>query len=445
MKIQNKKVFPQRRWYPMTIPQRTLFSAQLVTIEPKAVKEFNVISWFFSVKGDVDIAALERSYNELVRQHDALRLRMMLSPIGHYQTVMPFEYVSLSHVKLPDRKSLDSAITAYRKKMPVPTRRKKLTDAMIFTYPEGATLFIRCSHYCFDGFSIGIAAKYLKSYYESFVKHEEPELLDPKCSIVHFTAADYQYRHTHRHADDIRFWKAKHHAHPDYRHALTKRKLHGEVGCSRFVISDARYTAAMARSKALMLPLSFFLESIGALALYQLTGNTDFCFSQIAQERAAYFEKQTIGCMMFTFLAFYTIDPEQSVEEFFKTSYLNYLDTFKHGTITPVERLFLSLGSTIKNRDFNFYSIMVSALDLPKIKDEGYTYGILSHGNLPHQIYCTITDDHVNEAKLLIDYQAKRLTPEQLDMFWKKYTAILDHVLESAAAYTVKELYKNTK
>lgn len=427
MKINKKR-------FPLSIPQRILLSSQLYTVEPNRVFNFNVLNWYYTIKGDYDIACIEKAYNRLIMENDALRTRFVVSAGGLRQYIDDFQY---EHIEIchTDKTGLtEEDLAEYLPKIQLPRIIKgQQHRAMLLTYCGGAVLLVRFGHYCFDGFSLGLAVSYLTEYYETLLRGEKLGDLDKKRSIESYLEENSKYRESDKHREHVKYWKDAFKEHKSFCLPIPRRKLNGDATGIKILIDGEKYRKLTEYAKSVNLPVSFIANNVIALTIAKLTNKKEFALANIVHGRSKFVRKQQIGCMMNTFLMFYTIDSEEKINDFFQNKYMEYLDSFKNGTITPVECLLASWKTAIKCMDPNYYGIMISTLDFSaaNIDREKYGFGLIRHQNLPHQLYCCIEEDSEIGLTLVLNYQIRRFSKTDIDKITKAYLDIMDSVIDS--------------
>ena len=72
--MKNHKI--EKDIYPLSDSQKLLMWSQVFTLEPKAVKENNILSFYFLIPNNCSLKALERAFNLVVQNNDSLRLKI---------------------------------------------------------------------------------------------------------------------------------------------------------------------------------------------------------------------------------------------------------------------------------------------------------------------------------------------------------------------------------
>jgi amino acid adenylation domain-containing protein len=139
------------------------------------------------VRGPLDEAALERSLQEIIRRHEALRAKFFLVDGAPRQAIAPAAEAVLASIDL-------RALAAARRE---PEARRLLEEEAVraFDLAQGALLRARLiflgdqeyflglftHHLAADAWSMGIVARELWLFYESYRRGRAPNLAPPRC------------------------------------------------------------------------------------------------------------------------------------------------------------------------------------------------------------------------------------------------------------------------
>ncbi|HEY9848381.1 MAG TPA: amino acid adenylation domain-containing protein, partial [Leptolyngbyaceae cyanobacterium] len=178
--------------YPLSFAQQRLwFLYQLAPDNP-----FYNVPAAIRLTGKLDRTALERSFQEIVRRHDALRTTFKIIDGQPVQIVEPHAKVELSVVNLPnvavsDRERISQQLAAAEAQLPF----NLITDPLLrltllqFDATE-AVLLLTMHHIVADGWSLGVLIRELAGCYTAFVERKTPVL--PPLSIQYTDFAGWQ-------------------------------------------------------------------------------------------------------------------------------------------------------------------------------------------------------------------------------------------------------------
>ncbi|NES96346.1 MAG: amino acid adenylation domain-containing protein [Desertifilum sp. SIO1I2] len=168
--------------------QRLWFLDQLSPGNP-----FYNISAAIRLRGNLNIGALERSFQEIIRRHAALRTRFTLLEGQPVQVVEPNANFELSVVQLPP----DSDDRAYRQLVTTEVQRpfnlkcdRLLRVTLLQVETTEAILAIALHHIVADGWSLGVLVRELGIFYTALVEGRSPIL--PPLPIQYPDFANWQ-------------------------------------------------------------------------------------------------------------------------------------------------------------------------------------------------------------------------------------------------------------
>ncbi|MBD1822647.1 amino acid adenylation domain-containing protein [Cyanobacteria bacterium FACHB-DQ100] len=162
--------------FPLSFAQERLwFLYQLAPNNP-----FYNVPAAIRLKGTVNRAALERSFNEIVRRHAALRTRFAVVDGQPVQVIEPdikvdLSVVQLSNVTAPEQISQQLATTEAQRSFNLATDSLLRITLLEFSSTE-AMLLLTLHHIVADGWSLGVLVQELAHCYTAFVEERSPEL-----------------------------------------------------------------------------------------------------------------------------------------------------------------------------------------------------------------------------------------------------------------------------
>lgn len=167
-----------RNFIPLSYTQERLwFVHQLEPDEPV----YNMPA-ALRFKGRLHVTALERSLNEIVRRHEALRTVFQVIDGQAVQVIVPEQPLQLSvetlHTLPEDRREEElQRLMEESARHPFSLEKGPLIRTKLVQVDEQEYLLLLTIHHIiFDGWSIGVFVRELASLYESYEKEEEPSL-----------------------------------------------------------------------------------------------------------------------------------------------------------------------------------------------------------------------------------------------------------------------------
>ncbi|MGE5220526.1 MAG: amino acid adenylation domain-containing protein [Chloroflexota bacterium] len=146
------------------------------------------------IHGPLDAAALQSSFNELVRRHEALRTRFIVVDGRPSQCVQPHEEFSLESVDLRSFAGGQQEIEAVRLAREVAQAVFNLADdrllrVRVLRLADAEHILVFATHHLVaDAWSMGILARELWTLYENFCSGQSRPLFEPACRYRDYAA-----------------------------------------------------------------------------------------------------------------------------------------------------------------------------------------------------------------------------------------------------------------
>jgi amino acid adenylation domain-containing protein len=174
--------------------QRLWFLYQLTPQNP-----FYNIAAAIRLTGTLDQAALEQSFQEIVRRHAALRTRFITHAGQPVQAVEPYVNVDLVVVNLPtvavgDREQISQQLATTEAQRSFNLTTDPLLRLTLLQFdPAASVLLLTMHHIVADGWSLGVLIRELACCYTAFVEGRSPLL--PPLPIQYTDFALWQRHH----------------------------------------------------------------------------------------------------------------------------------------------------------------------------------------------------------------------------------------------------------
>jgi amino acid adenylation domain-containing protein len=152
----------------------------------------------FRLEGELDVAALERSFEEIVRRHEALRTSFASIDGRPVQVVAPelkpeLPLIDLSALPEAERETEMMRLALEEARRPFDLSKGPLLRTTLLRLGEESHLFLLTMHHIVsDGWSVGIILRELHALYEAYAAGAEPVL--PELAVQYADYADWQQR-----------------------------------------------------------------------------------------------------------------------------------------------------------------------------------------------------------------------------------------------------------
>ena len=213
------------------------------------------------MEGSLNVSALERALNEIVRRHEVLRTNFVAADGRPVQMIAPERSLALNIVDLSEWRD-GTGVEELQRRLKEESRRPfDLTQDLLVrallvrTSPLEHTLMLTLHHIISDGWSIGILFRELANLYTSFTQDQSPAL--PELPIQY---ADYV------------FWERETMQGPTLERLLAywRKQLHGPLPVLELPVDHPRSIAPMSRGAAQAVQLSRALtQALKALGQHE--------------------------------------------------------------------------------------------------------------------------------------------------------------------------------
>ncbi|MDZ7994279.1 MAG: non-ribosomal peptide synthetase [Nostoc sp. EfeVER01] len=171
------------------------------------------LSRAIQIKGELNIAALEQSFNEIIRRHEALRTTFVSGNGEPQQIINPEVSITLPVVNLQDLTPEHREIETKRRAIIQAQRSFNLTKTPLLNVvllqlaEQEYILLFTIHHIVADGWSAGIIIKELAAFYESFCTGKSCELASLPIQYVDFAVWQRTWLQKEVLASQMEYWK----------------------------------------------------------------------------------------------------------------------------------------------------------------------------------------------------------------------------------------------
>jgi amino acid adenylation domain-containing protein len=176
--------------FPLSFAQQRLwFLHQLTPDNP-----FYNVPAAIHLTGTLDQTALERSFQEIVRRHAALRTTFVTRDGDPVQIIKPqaevkIDVIDLHTIAIPDRERISQRLITTEAQHPFDLTQDLLLRVTLIKFsPTEAVLLLTLHHIVADGWSLGVLIRELACSYTAFVEGRSPDLPPLSMQYTDFVA-----------------------------------------------------------------------------------------------------------------------------------------------------------------------------------------------------------------------------------------------------------------
>ena len=163
------------------------------------------------LRGDLDEAALERAWQDLVQRHESLRTRFVLVDGQPYQRVQPTGAVALTRqrLELPDQAAAIQAQALERVQQPFDLERDGLVRShLIQLEADTHVLLLTLHHIISDGWSMEVLIRELAILYDSHQRGQQPQLSPMPIQYADFAVWQRQFLQGPVLEEQLSYWRS---------------------------------------------------------------------------------------------------------------------------------------------------------------------------------------------------------------------------------------------
>ncbi|HCF29074.1 MAG TPA: non-ribosomal peptide synthetase, partial [Cyanobacteria bacterium UBA11049] len=165
------------------------------------------------LSGHLNISALENSFNEIVRRHEALRTTFVMGSNQPIQVITPQQTITISLVDLRDlgvteQQAQVQHLALEEAKRPFNLATGPLLRVTLLQLGNIENVLLLTMHHIIaDGWSIGVLVKELATFYEGFVNGKQPQLPELPIQYADFAIWQRQWLQKEGLESQLTYWK----------------------------------------------------------------------------------------------------------------------------------------------------------------------------------------------------------------------------------------------
>jgi amino acid adenylation domain-containing protein len=328
---------------PLSYAQQRLWF--LDQLEPGSAA-FN-ISTAVRFVGQLDIVALERSFNEVVRRHESLRTTFVISGRQPVQLISPPRHLllpveDLSHLPESERETTVERLAAEEARRPFDLANDRLLRVRLLRLDaDDHVVLLTMHHIISDGWSMGVLVSEVAALYGAFVAGDESPLEELPIQYADYALWQREWLTGEVLARQLDYWRAQL-AQVSVLELPTDRPRPPVQSTSgarfNFRLSDTLAESLRALSRAEGATLFMTLLAAFDVLLYRYSGQTEFTVGTPVAGRTRVETEPLIGFFVNTLVLRARVQPEQTFRQLLAEVRRDALGAYAHQDV-PFERV----------------------------------------------------------------------------------------------------------
>ncbi len=356
--------------YPLSFAQQRLWFME----QWKPGSAMYTIPLIIELEGELDVEALARALNEVVRRHEILRTSFVLRGDDPVQVIAPALTIDLPRLDLTDRDPAEREAETRRAmteiaREPFDITQPPLLRALLARLaPQSHLLLVSLHHIIFDGWSAGVFREELGQIYGAFAAGEPSPLPDLTIQYADFTLWQKEYLRGEKLQEHLAYWKERFTPLPSALNLPTDRphpavQSHQGATVSREIPQDllAKVKALGQRERA---SLSMVVTAALATLLYRYTTQTDVVIGMPIANRTNAEIESLIGFFVNTLALRCDLSGNPTFVELLRRVRRTSLEAYEHQDL-PFEKLVETLGGARDASRNPLFQVMLSVQNAP--------------------------------------------------------------------------------
>ncbi|WP_197270633.1 non-ribosomal peptide synthase/polyketide synthase, partial [Paenibacillus alvei] len=428
-------------WFPLTQAQRRIWYMEMM--HPNT--SVSTVAGTMYIRGKVDVDILKMAISQVIKQHDAFRIRIETADNQPMQQFVPEEQVipNIDYLEWENREEAESWLNRFNH-IPIHISDSLLYHFVIFNINEEEFWFnLKMNHIVTDGVSSHlIANKIMKNYTELVSGNVAAN--EQESTYLDYIFAEREYDSSERSAKDKSYWLDKFRTMPEVigMKSYPPFSIGTEARRTSITISGEMYEKIYLFSEQHKISLfTLFLGSLYAF-LYKTTGNNDIAVGTAYANRTSRQDKDAIGMFVSTVAARLTLDPEHDVLTFLHNVAKEQKANLRHQKY-PYNQLILDLREQNNNSDLqDLYRLSINYMPI-----HWTTYGDLSvrqrSSFCGHEVddFAIHLEDMLDDKQINfnLDYRIQLFGEHEINRYMEQIMTIVDQML-SNPSQTLHEL-----
>lgn len=274
----------------LTLPQKNMYETEQFF---DGTSMCNIGGLVFLNEDNINLEILEKSINEVIKNSDGLRIKVVEENFVPYQQSFDYTYEKLNVVDLTTNEYKEIVQSWMKETFDI---SKKLYDFKIVIIEDKTCVFIKLHHIVCDAWGVTLIVSKIIEYYDKFLHSIEIPTGDIP-SYFKLIDKEEEYFKSTRYEKDESFWREKYKEKPTYVTMSPNKKsnLDVEAGRSSFTVPIAETEALLKYCSDNQISPAVLLEAITTLYAARINNADSITLCSLVLNRNGVEEKNTVG------------------------------------------------------------------------------------------------------------------------------------------------------
>lgn len=419
-------------YYNLTIPQKSIWQTEQFYKNTSITN----VSGTGRIKEKIDFDLLEKAINIVVKQNDALRIRIVIQnnePKQYFEGYTPFKVHCVQvNNDIECEKVIRNLVTTH-----IDTLNEKLIKFIMFEFPDKTGGFnIVGNHMTSDAWS---SAKVCSEVVNVYAKLKKQENLEEtlKSSYLEFLDSEQEYVNSDKYLKDKEYWEEKFKTVPETAKILPNNEETdiNSTAIRKELKIDKKMTKYINEyCKENRISAFAFLLGVYSIYLSRINGADELVIGTPMLNRKNVKEKQMIGMCVNTLPFKININEGENIKELFAEIGQNSMGMLRHQKYSYFD-LIKYIRENNKDNNIILYDVVVSYQNAKTTANESeikYSAKWNFNENISEAINIHISDiDSEEEFNMYYDYQINILKEQDILNLHKRIIYIIKQILNT--------------
>lgn len=416
-----------KSFFELSNPQNSIW----VTEQFYNHTNMNNICGVFNFNSQIDIKTLKESIQMLVRQNDALRLRIVLKDSKPMQYVADYEPFDIPMALLTNEKELDTLKQTMATDI-IDVLDSPLFHFTMFQFPNGVGGYVVTIHHlAADAMTLGLVGNKTYEIYQKLINKETPEE-NTTFSYLTYLNTEKEYVTSEKYKKDETYWNELYTTVPETATipatiASNKEEFHAERKV--FEISKEKTEEIKQYCKEYKISLYQFFMAIFSLYIGRVSNLDDFAIGTPILNRTNFKEKNTLGMFISNLPFRVTIEQEKTFTEYASSIAVQLTTMLRHQRY-PYQYLLENLRKKDASLP-NLYNITLSyQITKASASGSGCTTDWIPADTIADDMQIHFYDlDYNGSINIAYDYRTSKYEKEEIEKIQRRIIHMINQIL----------------